>query len=164
MTLANGQSYTDEKIERLVDAILEGDKAAPSQEAKGIAPKSDATEQVSLRAITDIVRVSALIPGQTLRFRTTGLTVIYGDNGSGKSGYARLIKAPLSPARAVSERASHSDVPVPAEYQPKFIRHFRSTQPTEIAARLRSVQLPCASKPILPPGSDRMICRVVVTL
>lgn len=93
VTLASGQSYSDEAIERLIDAILEGDNAAPSQEAKSIAPKPHATEQVSLRAITDVVGVNALITGQTLRFGTTGLTVIYGDNGSGKSGYARLINA-----------------------------------------------------------------------
>ena len=93
VALANGQSYTDEEIDWLVDAILGGEKAAPSQEAKSIAPKPDATEQVSLRAITDVAGVNALIPGQTLRFGTTGLTIIYGDNGSGKSGYARLIKA-----------------------------------------------------------------------
>lgn len=93
VTLANGQSYTDELIEGLVDTILGGGKAAPSQEAKSIAPKPDATEQVSLRAITDVIGVNALIPGQTLRFGVAGLTIIYGDNGSGKSGYARLIKA-----------------------------------------------------------------------
>lgn len=93
MALANGQSYTDEKIQVLVDEILGGDKAAPSQEAKSIAPKPGAAEQVSLRAVTDIVGVNALIPGQTLRFGATGLTIIYGDNASGKSGYARLIKA-----------------------------------------------------------------------
>ena len=91
MALASGKSYTDSEIERLVDEILGGDKAAPSQEAKSIAPKPDTTEQVSLRALTDIVGVNALVPGQgTPRFGATGLTVIYGDNGSGKSGYARL--------------------------------------------------------------------------
>jgi hypothetical protein len=72
VALANGRSYTDEEVERLVDAILEGDRTAPSQEAKSIAPKPDASEQVSLRAITDIVGVNALIPGQTLRFRNHG--------------------------------------------------------------------------------------------
>ena len=36
--------------------------------------------------------VNALASGQQLTFGPEGLTVVYGDNGSGKSGYARLIK------------------------------------------------------------------------
>ncbi|MGH3788908.1 MAG: AAA family ATPase [Pseudonocardiaceae bacterium] len=34
-----------------------------------------------------------MAPDQTLTFGTTGLTVVYGDNASGKSGYARLLKS-----------------------------------------------------------------------
>lgn len=109
VALASGHSYTDEEMEALVDVILGGDRAAPSQEAKGISPEPDSTEQVSLRAITDIVGVNALIPGQTLRFGNTGLTVIYGDNGSGKSGYARLIKAMVD--------ARHSSQVLPDVFQ-----------------------------------------------
>lgn len=93
VALANGQSYTDQQVEALVDVVLSGDKMAPSQEAKSIAPKHDATEQISLRALTDVVGVNALISGQALEFGSTGLTIVYGDNASGKSGYARLIKA-----------------------------------------------------------------------
>lgn len=36
--------------------------------------------------------MNALVQGQSLVFEPAGLTVVYGDNGSGKSGYARLIK------------------------------------------------------------------------
>lgn len=36
--------------------------------------------------------VNALLPGQRLTFGDAGLTIIYGDNASGKSGYARLIR------------------------------------------------------------------------
>ena len=36
--------------------------------------------------------VNALLPDQTLSFAPNGLTIVYGDNGSGKSGYARLIR------------------------------------------------------------------------
>lgn len=83
--------------------FLSGDKTAPSQEAKSIAPKPDAAEQVSLRALTEVVGVNALISGQTLEFGSTGLTIVYGDNASGKSGYARLIKAMVD--------ARHSSAP-----------------------------------------------------
>ena len=36
--------------------------------------------------------VNALAPDQRLTLHRVGLTIIYGDNGSGKSGYARILK------------------------------------------------------------------------
>ncbi len=36
--------------------------------------------------------MNALAEGQRLSFDKSGMTVIYGDNGSGKSGYARVLK------------------------------------------------------------------------
>jgi energy-coupling factor transporter ATP-binding protein EcfA2 len=43
-------------------------------------------------AIKDVVDANALAPSQTLPFTGTGLTIIYGDNGAGKSGYVRILK------------------------------------------------------------------------
>lgn len=47
---------------------------------------------VSLGALHGLSNVNALAPGERLSFGRTGLTVIYGDNGAGKSGYARVLK------------------------------------------------------------------------
>ncbi|MQX70796.1 AAA family ATPase [Sinorhizobium meliloti] len=47
---------------------------------------------VTLGALHDLSNVNALAPGERLSFGKTGLTVIYGDNGAGKSGYARVLK------------------------------------------------------------------------
>jgi hypothetical protein len=47
---------------------------------------------VSLVSIADIEGVNNLAPGQTLTFEQNGITIIYGDNGAGKSGYARVLK------------------------------------------------------------------------
>ena len=47
---------------------------------------------VSLVSITDIDNISALSQANQLDFAPTGLTVIYGDNGSGKSSYASVLK------------------------------------------------------------------------
>lgn len=47
---------------------------------------------VTLRGIHDVQNVNALAEGERLSFDKTGLTVVYGDNGSGKSGYARILK------------------------------------------------------------------------
>jgi energy-coupling factor transporter ATP-binding protein EcfA2 len=47
---------------------------------------------VTLRQIRDVRHVNALAPDERLTFTRSGMTVIYGDNGSGKSGYARILK------------------------------------------------------------------------
>ena len=50
------------------------------------------TTAVNLRAIHGAENVNALNAGEQLTFDKAGLTVVYGDNGSGKSGYARILK------------------------------------------------------------------------
>lgn len=47
---------------------------------------------VSLKRLHSVQHVNALAPSEELTFDKTGITVIYGDNGSGKSGYARILK------------------------------------------------------------------------
>lgn len=80
---------------------------------------------ISLSKLHSIKYVNALAENQTLSFMKTGVTVVYGDNGAGKSGYARILKRacrsrdrgntvihnifkekPLSPASATIEYAS----------------------------------------------------------
>lgn len=47
---------------------------------------------VALRSIGQAKNVNALADGQTLNFAESGLTIVYGDNGAGKSGYGRILK------------------------------------------------------------------------
>lgn len=47
---------------------------------------------VRLLKISDVSGVNAIKRGATLEFAENGMTVIYGQNGSGKSGFSRLIK------------------------------------------------------------------------
>ncbi|UKE50897.1 AAA family ATPase [Xanthomonas translucens] len=47
---------------------------------------------IILQAMKDLQHVNAIAPNQTLCMGSTGLTVIYGSNGSGKSGYSRVLK------------------------------------------------------------------------
>jgi len=74
----------------LVDRCAAAPKAVPL--AATHLPASTTAEAVSLRAITDIENVNALARDQKLYFETQGLTVIYGDNATGKSGYVRILK------------------------------------------------------------------------
>ena len=61
--------------------------------AAGHVPDPQAsTLAVNLRAVHSAENVNALKPGELLSFDKKGLTIVYGDNGSGKSGYARILK------------------------------------------------------------------------
>ena len=55
--------------------------------------KSGSHPGVALLAIKDVIDVNALAPGQNLTFNSKGMIVVYGDNGAGKTGYCRVIKA-----------------------------------------------------------------------
>ncbi|KGF08835.1 hypothetical protein HMPREF1627_00585, partial [Actinomyces sp. S6-Spd3] len=44
------------------------------------------------RSISGIKGVNALAPKNPLEFGSSNLTVVYGNNGSGKSGYVRILK------------------------------------------------------------------------
>ena len=47
---------------------------------------------LGLVSLKDLAGVNALAEGQILSFGPTGLTVVYGENGAGKSGYFRVLK------------------------------------------------------------------------
>jgi energy-coupling factor transporter ATP-binding protein EcfA2 len=49
-------------------------------------------KHIELRAIKNLQHVNAIAQNQYLQINPSGLTVIYGDNGSGKSGYSRVLK------------------------------------------------------------------------
>ena len=57
-----------------------------------------------LRSMHSLNNVNALAPNQTIRFAEKGVTVIYGRNASGKSGYARVL------LRACRARGEHEPI------------------------------------------------------
>lgn len=67
-----------DKISTLVDEQL----VSPGQH----------NETVNLLNIKNVTNVNALASSQTLSFPKDSMTIVYGDNGSGKSGYVRLLK------------------------------------------------------------------------
>lgn len=50
------------------------------------------SEPVILKAVRDLKNVNRIAEGQQLDFAPKGITVIYGGNASGKSGYVRVLK------------------------------------------------------------------------
>ncbi|WCD83004.1 AAA family ATPase [Pseudomonas sp. TUM22785] len=57
-----------------------------------IAPKAALNHQVKLVAVKNLVNVNAIAPDVRLPIAVDGVTVIYGENGAGKSGYSRVFK------------------------------------------------------------------------
>ncbi|PWK17105.1 AAA family ATPase [Xanthomarina spongicola] len=62
------------------------------EELKALVENSDSEETVTLSKICNTENINALKEGEELEFAPNGLTVIYGDNGSGKSSYVSVLK------------------------------------------------------------------------
>lgn len=77
-----------------VDLIEAGEVVPVPIPAKGdnIPGSGDASRIVRIRKISDLKNVNAIPDGKYLTFSPDNLTIIYGKNGSGKSGYARVLK------------------------------------------------------------------------
>ena len=91
--LMAGGELSEQDIDEL-EAICLGDggKASPLTD-EHIAPLRLAGKPVAITGLRDPVGVNALAGGQSLTFAVSGLTIVYGDNGSGKSGFVRVLKS-----------------------------------------------------------------------
>jgi hypothetical protein len=52
-----------------------------------------ASPDIRLVKLTELENINAVAPGQTIDFAPEGITIIYGDNATGKSGYSRVLKS-----------------------------------------------------------------------
>ena len=93
--IVRNKTIDDRYIEWLVDSLVANKDVDLENSALTIneLPQGgDKTESVAICSVGNLQGVNALLGGQTLQFSPTGMTIVYGDNGSGKSGYARLLK------------------------------------------------------------------------
>jgi energy-coupling factor transporter ATP-binding protein EcfA2 len=67
-------------------------KTAVPLSAAHVKDAKAASATVTLKSLNSVEHVNALAAGESLTFDKIGVTVLYGDNGSGKSGYARILK------------------------------------------------------------------------
>jgi energy-coupling factor transporter ATP-binding protein EcfA2 len=87
----------DEDVGALTEICKSAHGLADPQEAvplskEHLPDKAAGAPPVSLVSIFHHRGVNALAEGQTLKF-SPGLTVVYGDNGAGKTGYIRILKS-----------------------------------------------------------------------
>lgn len=106
--LAQGHVFTASEIGNIAAQLkVSKHPTAVPLKATDIPGAQSAGATVLLRSIRELTNVNALLGSQELTFGPDGLTVVYGDNGSGKSGYARLIKSVVG---ARHQELVHTDV------------------------------------------------------
>jgi energy-coupling factor transporter ATP-binding protein EcfA2 len=97
--LLSKQTLTTDDIDDLF-ALLKAAHGIPDPKGRSPNPLTagqipvpvKASTHIELRAMKNLRHVNAIAENQRLPFGISGLTVIYGDNGSGKSGYSRVLK------------------------------------------------------------------------
>ena len=90
---ATGDLLSGKDYDGLVDDIVASESGLEVNFGLEHLPKvEDENPSVRLISIVKTEHVNALASHQPLTFEPDGLTIVYGDNGSGKSGYARLLK------------------------------------------------------------------------
>lgn len=90
--LVTGETLDDQAMAELTELCLDPTRTHTPISQSHIAAETSAAEPISLISITNPTAINALASQQELSFEPAGLTVIYGDNGSGKSGYVRVLK------------------------------------------------------------------------
>src|SRR5260370_41147295 len=83
-------------IAELVHLCKDGSAAAPLG-LEHVKDAAVASVAVTLKSLHTVKHVNALAAGESLSFDKIGVTVLYGDNGSGKSGYGRSLKRACPP-------------------------------------------------------------------
>lgn len=107
--LCSAESLSDTDVDELLQ-VCKGETSAVAMTADHIRDPVDSNVEVTLAKLNKLKHVNALREGEVLSFQKNGLTIIYGDNGAGKSGYARVLK------QACRARLPRGDVVLPNVY------------------------------------------------
>lgn len=84
---------SDEEYDRIVDSLSASRDIGDARFGLEQLPEINVGDpSVRLVSIAQAEHVNALESEKPLTFEANGLTIVYGDNASGKSGYARLLK------------------------------------------------------------------------
>ena len=107
--LANN-NLSDDTLAEIVRALKSPPESPDALEFPNIGSVDQGTNTLELNAIGPIHGIDALNPRSPLSFGSHQLSVVYGRNGSGKSGYTRILKKASGKAGAANLK---SDVYAP---------------------------------------------------
>jgi len=81
-------------VEELASLIIDEAKGVDLEDIsiKKVSFDLITSREVALLSISDVVGVNALAPTKALEFGDKNLAIVYGRNGSGKSGYVKILK------------------------------------------------------------------------
>lgn len=88
------ESINEEDINDLVDLTIREAKDELDEESyfDNLSFSRTSSSTIKLSSLDEIQGINALAPKKPLEFGDENLSIIYGRNGSGKSGYARILK------------------------------------------------------------------------
>lgn len=121
--LLRGERLSGAEFADLADKLIEGDRfefldSHPTTHGVRFEPRAS----LRLHSLRIGENVNALRAGQELKLGETGLTVVYGDTGAGKSGYARVLKRAVGTrgAEQVLSNVFEDEPPTPPEAMIRF--------------------------------------------
>ena len=121
---------------------LSADTTAPTPQpldASHVPAADSAGNAVSLCRISSVRHVNALALDQALRFHPTGLTIIYGRNASGKSGYVRILKKACRARASADPILPNAYADPPGEPASATIEFEVAGQSKEVAGHRKTV-------------------------
>ena len=140
--VATGDVFATDAYDRLVEDILAGKEFPESTFGLHQLPQATPDDRpVRLVSIEKPEHVNALESHQPLTFEPNGLTIIYGDNASGKSGYARLLKR--------ITRARHHEEVLSDVFRDNSLAKPTALLTVQIDANEESVNWPESTRPEL---------------
>ncbi|MGF2684534.1 AAA family ATPase [Acinetobacter johnsonii] len=96
-----------------------GQQVTTTREFPELGSTHTLADEIRVKSIGEIVGIENLNPRTPLEFGTGNLCVIYGHNGSGKSGYTRLLKK--AAGKTLAKELKHNVFqPVPSERKAKI--------------------------------------------
>ena len=91
--LCEGASFDNVAIDSIANQLVDDVAVGPIELRVEDIPRGTSTETgTRITSLHDLTNINALSATSALTFAAEGLTVIYGDNGTGKSGFARILK------------------------------------------------------------------------
>ncbi|MBX7057940.1 MAG: AAA family ATPase [Leptospirales bacterium] len=129
---AAGEILTADEYDHLLEEILSGSSSKHDTLSVDDLSWSDTkTESVRLLSVTNPEHVNALASAEPLTCAPEGITIVYGDNGCGKSGYARILKR-IARARHQEEILSDVFRDTTAAKPKAFVKVLISDQELEL--------------------------------
>jgi hypothetical protein len=142
LRLANGEQIGADDVRAIALQLVQGASDDSPALAEADLPGGGGSGAcIRLHSLQPVAHVNALLDGQVLKFEGSGVTVVYGDNASGKSGYARLVKKVV--------RARHQPDVLTNIFEDRSSELPAATVEYEVDGVLREEEWPGEANPLL---------------